>query len=374
VRYRKGVVLDSSGATMSDDLQGASRVHAPTSVPRPSKVGPSLRADGLTTLCLGMGWHMSRLYRETPPQNCVDSADRHERLPGVSSLNGRQRLLLGADQIDVALSRLRESGFLTDNLSWPTTERVRDLLEPAVPADKSHHDDFKSAVLSLHTELLMCLTATHFELGKAYGLGRALADTCRNRQSHAELVESFGEHRVAVIDAWLADLGSALPPHSSNAVRWSLGWWTEFIARSKEDAHGRAAAVTRQGQIWRSLLTGEKSAPDVLEPHHYLLAAKDMFQENAVLAYRAARSVVPILVLFLAAGLVVCGILLSSDAMPWARLVTGAVTIGTIGAAAWRVIRAALVGTVRRIEAPIWRGVLDRIIGKVITKSPERLV
>ena len=50
-------------------------------------------------------------------------------------------------------------------------------------------------VLNLHRELLSTLTAADYRLGTAYGLGRALADTCRSPTDQASLAAEFAPHR-----------------------------------------------------------------------------------------------------------------------------------------------------------------------------------
>ena len=45
----------------------------------------------------------------------------------------------------------------------------------SLPPDR---DAIRKAILNLHVALLIQLTAADYRLGKAYGLGRALADTC----------------------------------------------------------------------------------------------------------------------------------------------------------------------------------------------------
>ena len=48
--------------------------------------------------------------------------------------------------------------------------------------------------------------AADFRVGKAYGLGRALADTCASSQSATRLGRELNEFRLKEIQGWLDDL------------------------------------------------------------------------------------------------------------------------------------------------------------------------
>ena len=76
----------------------------------------------------------------------------------------------------------------------------------------------------------MTLTAADFRLGKAYGLGRALAETtlvtdAKNPQTFERV---FARYRLANLLSWLADLKSVFPPHAAEAVRGSLQAWAAW--------------------------------------------------------------------------------------------------------------------------------------------------
>ena len=88
----------------------------------------------------------------------------------------------------------------------------------------------REVIRRLHFELGAVLGAADFRLGKAYGLGRAIADTCRNPASAEELRRELGDARVATLVSWLDDLASAFPPHAGHAVRQSLRAWHVWAA------------------------------------------------------------------------------------------------------------------------------------------------
>jgi hypothetical protein len=101
---------------------------------------------------------------------------------------------------------------------YPDYER-QDRSGQQLEADARAPGQFQAAMAGLHSELLVALTAADFRLGKAYGLGRALAETAllpdaRNPQTFRRL---FARHRLANLLEWLADLKSAFPPHPPRA-------------------------------------------------------------------------------------------------------------------------------------------------------------
>ena len=98
----------------------------------------------------------------------------------------------------------------------PDTGPVQALLE----ADLRQPGQLRAAVAELHRQLLMALTAADFRLGKAYGLGRALAQTALLPDAtHPETFgRTFARFRLDNLLGWLADLRSAFPPHAAEAV------------------------------------------------------------------------------------------------------------------------------------------------------------
>jgi hypothetical protein len=117
-----------------------------------------------------------------------------------------------------------------------------------------------------------------FRLGKAYGLGRALADTCRKPSDAATLKTELGRNRVANLLGWLDDLSSALRAHAAHSVAESLGRccdWSEDHGVADVDQR-TLATLRRQGEPWRALLSGEKRATETLEIDNYLDAAQDL--------------------------------------------------------------------------------------------------
>lgn len=135
---------------------------------RASKAGPAGTADPLVSLAFALGWQMAELYRPKLRR-------RHQRhdddLPGLGSLGDDERTQISVDQIQAAVSKLAPS-IKAAGLPDISVDDLRDSLGKDPP-------EFVRAVEAVHLQLLGELTAADFRLGKAYGLGRAFADTCR---------------------------------------------------------------------------------------------------------------------------------------------------------------------------------------------------
>ena len=128
---------------------------------------------------------MARLY--AGPLSSAAEPQLEEDLPGLSDLPAAQLVKLGLAQADVALSRLE--AFLAD-ARLPATEAVRAETEKSPP----DRDGIRKAILDLHITVLVQLTAADYRLGKAYGLGRALADTCA--PVHGDQAERRSAHEI----------------------------------------------------------------------------------------------------------------------------------------------------------------------------------
>jgi hypothetical protein len=236
-----------------------------------------------------LGWHVAELFHANVPGTTQRRLAGVDRLTGIGELDplSRARLLLAQVRVDLDLAwRFGCSG-----QEPPDTGPVQALLE----AEVRQPGQLRGAVAELHRQLLMALTAADFRLGKAYGLGRALAQTALLPDAkHPETFRrTFDRFRLDNLLGWLADLRSAFPPHAAEAVSGSLQAWAAWsdapILRPAVDDPGQASArrprvppaqpvdwsagpdresviraLHRQGQLWRALLSGERDGLDLL--------------------------------------------------------------------------------------------------------------
>jgi hypothetical protein len=322
--------------------------------------------EGVRT-AFALGWQMAELYRRSETQAAV--AQPGVDLPEVGSLAGPDRRNLRFAQIDAALARLRQA--ITDaGLSVPTTDTVRG--EAERPEEGS-----RGAILALHTELLRVLTAADFRLGKAYGLGRALCDTCRV-YSAEDVQRELGSDRVGNLYSWLLDLKTVLPPHAGESVYQSLREWEAWARGPKVEGHpldwerdkGTVERVLfRQGEIWRAMLSGEKQATDMLVARDYADAAGKLFMDGVALLKRLPWQLW--LVIGGALGLAVAGLILASVIGNVSSVVAA---LGGLAAAlgiSWTGLRQTLGTAAASLRKPLWGAALDRAIVVAITRVDD---
>ncbi len=354
--------------------------------------------DPNVSVCFALGWEMSALYercRNPSPPTGHSQSD----LPGVGSLDPEERLALLGEQIRVGAEKV-QSVISAVGLD-PVDLTALDGLAPTQAGAE--------AVLALHVQLLTKLTAAESRLGKAYGLGRALADTCREPSDAAGLGAELAYYRIANLLAWLDDLSSVLPPHAASSVCRSLGRWRDAIyppdpAKRKPETFrewiryewrylGRRGpsgvvkfeagdatvpalaadigttlrALRRQGELWRALLCGEKEAKDMLEIGNYISAASQMLRRTAAIV----RSVTFRMPLLTCATLALTGggiYLLSKGGS--SHLVAGATSVLVAFGLTWKGVGGALGRLAGRLEQPLWGAVLDDAIADAITLLP----
>jgi hypothetical protein len=355
----------SGGTSVADELAKGAK-EAGEALAKELVVGvsaPEPAGDPEVMVAFALGWQMSELYNpgSWPGKDAQPDAD----LPGLGELGGSQRANLGLTQVQVGLKSL-EDKIKAAGLDVPSVVEA----EGKLPAAKLE-DAYLAAIFKLHVELLTTLTATHFKLGKSYGLGRALADTTRLPGDLESLHKQLQPHRVATLRAWISDLTSLLPPHAGHSVNDSLNEW---VAWAKTQAKAGAIEtknkrlLRRQGERWRALLSGEKQGTDDLKIAEYVDAGVQAFSQTGTLASHFARRFVPQIgaVLILIAG---------SLALVLTNPNAGEAAAGALGLLAsigitWKGVGATLGKAAAQAERPIWEAALDVEIVKAISLLP----
>jgi hypothetical protein len=342
----------------------------PTAPASPAGTGPTPDEEAVR-VAFSLGWGMVDLYREGLPRQ-TQFPTPGKRLPGVGRLTPSQRALLRLDQVDAAVSRLSKQ-IDAGGLHPPSTRALRTIKEDPDADSKQR----KAAIYTLHVELLRTLTAADFRLGKAYGLGRALADCCQTAADLDTLVEHFGRYRLDVLRTWLNDAASYLPEHSAKAVLAGLSRWEAWVANARpqltdpdaweQHAELLAATLRRQGEIWRAMLSGEKNARDTLTADSYQKAAAALIHRG----YTLAR---PFLIKY---GLALVFAILLVGVLAWAVLSNGTSQIlTTIGALAtalgitWTTVGGTAQKLGETLERPLWGAELDAAVSEAITYLP----
>lgn len=341
---------------------------------------PPSTADPAVSAAFALGWHMSELYdQEHPPPAKRDPPN----LPGLSSLTGAQRMGILTDQIEVGVGKLAD----------PIAKAKLDAIDLSGLKGLTIGQAGQDPVLTAHVQLLGELTAADFRLGKAYGLGRALADSCPDGAAAAVAAAELNPFRIANLLRWLDDLGTAFPPHAASSVARSLAMWRDaFHPQADPPPAGKldrarawrqkrragaagpinltnaAGALGRQGELWRALLSGEKNGTDMLEIDNYLDAASDLVSRMAVVV-RGAIVRMPVLATSVLALVGVgVGLLFAGSS---SQLVGGATSILAALGLTWKGFGGTLGKLVGRLETPLWGAVLDDAIADAITLLGE---
>jgi hypothetical protein len=374
-----------------------------------------------------LGWHMAELFHANVPRSRQHRQAKLDKLVGIGELDplSQARLLLAQVQADVRRTWwLDDSGLPPPDLSPVHSLLVGEVRQPA---------QLQAAVAELHRQLLVTLTATDFRLGKAYGLGRALAETAllpdaRNPQTFQRL---FARYRLANLLSWLADLKSIFPPHAAEAVRGSLrAWaaWSEAPAlrpalddlpgASDAEVNGQAPgpapaspgatpararrwtaagswfsrqpsetqprpvdwgsggdresvtrALHRQGQLWRAILSGEKSGVDLLTADDYVWAADQLLGHLRRLTLGFLRrfwitTSAVALVVVVAVVMVVAVRAVSTTVV---AVLTAAGAIGIT----WKGAASGLGRVLAQAQRPLWDSELDVAVARAVTLMPR---
>jgi hypothetical protein len=304
--------------------------------------------DSDVSRAFALGWQMAELHG----RHRRGGGGSPGRLPGLSSLDAAERRAILVRQIEAGIAQLgkpiEEAGLKPPALDGePTSVNVR----------------------AFHVNVLGTLAATDYRLGKAYGLGRALADTCLEPDDAETFRAELGHHRIANLLGWLDELTSALPPYAAGSVSRSLKRWRDYAAQPGEAPEGTLLALRRQGELWRALLSGEKRGKDMLELGNYLEAAERFADETARLAREVLRRF-PVITA-LAVALLVIGVVLLVVVDSAASIVAGAASILAAAGLTWKGLGGAAGKLVAQVEQPLWNAELDIAICDAITLLPE---
>ncbi len=353
-----------------DEPEASAATGEPTASAPAQTTEPSAAPDPAVSVALAVGWQMAHLYRHSTPK-ASDDAGVGEKLPGISDLDPARRTQLALMQVKAGLHTLKER-LAVGGLAPPSTVRVEEAYEGGSAAE------LKGRVSQLHLELLQGLNAGDFRLGKAYSLGRALADTCRAPSSLRELQTAFEYHRIGGLQEFLVDLDSLFPRHAGRAVSLSLDDWRRWAATPyygedplRWNTHGEAVrqSLARQAPLWRGLLAGEKDPTDTLAVDDYIEAADRMSKEGGKvvrkLASRYQRPLLIVVVIFLVAVVMVAES--NGDAAQVvAAIGAGAAALGV----SWKGVGSALATVGEHLREPLWGVELDRAIAVAITRLP----
>lgn len=361
----------------------------PDAIPAPT----ALTFDPDITTALGLGWQMAELYNEAAVAN-QPAQEKPDDLPGISSLGTSQLFHLRLDQILSGISRLgkkvSDGGLSIDKPKGQVMDAINRFAPPPGTAAASGGPlTLAEAVLAVHVQLLDVLTAVDASLGKAYALGRALADLAMrpSASTRAAFLDDFGG-RIQTLKGWLRDLRTLLPNHASAAVSRSIDLWMKWIEQTaKDDAIWNQPAPWRdplhptattslvtsqlytQGTRWRTILTGELKATEILETTDYVAAGEALLQRLGSIGLRFLRQFwLPLTTVVVVVVAAVVLLLYFEGGTGGGISALGAIAAG-IGVS-WKGIDGTLVSAIRKAEPPLWGAELDLAIAASVTNIP----
>jgi len=307
-------------------------------------------------VALGLGWYLAALSH---PGGAVHSAAAARGdLAGLAALTEGQVLDYCASQVEVACARLREM-VEKAGLQLPELAGLRAALAT---------DSRQAAAEHVDACVIAALGAADFKLGKAYGVGRGLMNLTTRPRAHATIAHHLTEERLAPLSAAIDDLGSALAPHAGHSVRASIHEWRVSIETHSPVVHEADetwAALARQGELWRALLSGEKSGLDMLEIDDYLDAADRLSKRLRTMGFRLVRRFPEVVIAVVALFAIGVVLVIATDSA--AAIVAGAGTILASVGLTWRGAGRTAGGLAGKLEQPLWGAELDVAITEAIT-------
>jgi hypothetical protein len=337
---------------------------------------PGPTGQDLAVAAFSLGWQIAVLhYQPKPRQKTSAGDDAAADLPDLSDLTPWEEAQNGLAQLGTLLAVVIPTAPPGIDPDSVTEKGSQAALEGSDAAS------WKKALLELHLSVVRALSAGDVGTFRAYDLGRALRQTCAvppkqtgqdDQVWQAKIQGNFGRYRVATIQDRLADLAGRLPDHAAGGVSASLAAWAEWINNGPGAIGDRCSQarfrLTRQGQLWRAVLAGEKDATKMLDAQNYLTAGVRLTAKLARLTRRFLFHFWwQTLLLLAATGGVVYATFWTTSTQS---------VVGSLGAlaAALGVTRKGIVANGEKVIADLlpdlWEAELDLAAGEAITKLP----
>jgi hypothetical protein len=320
--------------------------------------------DRQVATALSLGWYLAALAH---PGKITDTAVAvRGGSIGLGALSEGQLLAYCQSHVAVALGKLKA---VVDQATPLPGEELEEL---AACIDSARDDARRKAAGAVDAKVLSALSAADFRLGKAYGIGSALMNLTTRPAESAQLASHLADARTAPIVAAIDDLTSALPPHAGHGVRESVREWQKSVEQQSEvapEAPETWLQLARQGELWRAVLAGEKSAADLLEIADYVDAADRLSERMRRVAVRLVRQFPEVSIAIVA--LFAIGVALIALTDSEAAIVAGVGTILASLGLTWRGVGRSLGGLASKLERPLWGAELDIAVTQAITLLPR---
>ena len=229
-----------------------------------------------------VGWRLAQLYATPTHTEEILAVVREEGyLPEIPErLTQQQQAQLIWIGLGSDLSEL--PGGKSSNISEAKI-RLKGALE-----DKEYNEEaITKAIRDVFKITLINVYIIHPHLAKAIILGRQLAGLvfgpANAPAAFTALHEQLSADRVKRTCLLLEELQSSFPLRATAAVSGSLVYWQHWMETCSGDDPAVREKLHSQGEQWRSLLTGEIRADDLLALHDYRQAIGDYVGQVAEL-------------------------------------------------------------------------------------------
>jgi hypothetical protein len=299
-----------------------------------------------------VGWRLAQLYASPVHMAAVPAfaSDKKGGLPEIpEKLDQTQQARLIWVGLDTDISQL-PGGTAQEISDAKTTLRVQ-----------LQNSDYDELAISTGIAHLFKLTLTNVyvinpHLAKALVAGEQLAELVFGPAAQdsplVALETRLSEGNVERTCTLLAELQSAFPLRAAAAVAGSLMYWQRWMEANRDNGDATRQALLRQGELWRSLLTGENRADDLLGLDDYRQAFGDYTHQVILLARKYPLLWLLVATLLAGAGVGIWAII--NYAPAGAAVIAGIIAAGagTLGIT-WKTVAATLGRASLLLERPM---------------------
>jgi hypothetical protein len=304
-----------------------------------------------------LGWRFAQLYHgayeATEPSSVTPNGDPPDRLPPLSNQNLTWLTLQSVERdlrrLDTDYNEATGTGLSFANLRARMTEKGQNGRARRVSLGNTF------------SELSVSIGSIDPRYTQAIDLGRMLADITQQSNYRQELKWDSLKNAYA----HLQELHASFPRHASDAVRESLEYWEGWVIKQEKQERSRADTacddtavcdtLSRQGERWRRLLSGEMLAGDLLAAKDYGQAVGNYFARMGGLTWRFLTHYKPFwpvgVLAACAGGAIIWAILSHIGTAPMVALIAAAA--GSLGIS-WRTIGSTLGKIAAKAEDYLW--------------------
>ena len=306
----------------------------------------SVAPDPDAAAAFALGWHVARL----------GAAQQRTELTVENDVASRFELSLAAAQGAIAR--------LTDRFEAAQVGLPNFLLE------RFSGFDTAASAGDVDASFVTALTRVDTRLAKAYSLAQSLTQLA-SAAGPEQLNAMWKGPAILRAAELLTDLEATLPRHSARAVALSLERWGDWLdhAHRPDDPGTVLRCVERQGERWRTLLTGELPAADTLRAEDYLEASNTLLRQDRVLRRRALAT--GRYGAAIATTLAVAGLILAIALDDRGAELAGTALSVLAAIAGWRLLASSLAEVRPRVRAPLWSAALEEASAHAITVLPD---